>query len=470
MTDAPRPDMTYAEFLASKARVTPPSGFEPVDLPACLFAYQKDLVTWACRRGKAAVFAGTGTGKTLMLLAWSREVVRETNGMVLVLAPLAVAAQIAAEGSRFGLPCRHVSDQSECTGPGVYVTNYAKAHRFQPEAFVGVVCDEASVMKDFTSKIRNVLVETFRATPFKLACTATPAPNDWTELGNQADFLGVCSRLEFLSEWFTHDGGDTSKWRLKKHAQDEFWKWVCSWAAILRGPEDLGYDGSSHVLPPLSIIEEAVSDDSGFAKERGLLFPMDALSLEEARKARRATMGKRLQRAAEVIMREPGEPWLVWGELNEETENLAKMIPGAVEVRGSDKDDVKEARLLEFVGGKFNVLVSKTSICGHGMNFQHCARMLFIGATFSWERYFQAVRRCWRFGQKRPVHVYIVTSDVERAVLDTLKAKEADAVAMGEQMAANTRAYVQSNVKSLQRETNTYEAAKAISFPAWLNP
>lgn len=468
MTDAPRTEMTYEEFLASKARVTPPSGFEPVDLPACLFPYQKDLVTWACRRGKAALFADTGLGKAIMALTWAYQIVERTGRSVLILAPLAVAAQFVREGEKFGLPCKFVPDQSEVGPPFVYVTNYQKLHRFDAAHFAGMVADESSILKSHEGRTRTALIEAFRRTPYRLACTATPAPNDLEELGNHAEFLGVCTRTEMLSEYFVHDGGETQKWRIKGHAKEAFWKWVCSWAAVLRKPEDLGYDGSSHKLPRLEVVEHIVSDESGFAKERGLLFAVDTLSLQEARAARKATMAKRVERAIEIIKAEPDESWIVWGELNGECDAVEKALAGCIQVSGADADEEKEERLIGFSAGKYKYLVSKASIAGFGLNWQHCARMIFVGAGFSFESYYQAIRRCWRFGQKRPVRVHVITSDIEKSVLDTLNRKASEAEDMAERMAANTRTYVQANVKSLVRETNDYNPTVTMTTPSWM--
>jgi hypothetical protein len=424
---------TYDEFLGSKVAVDLPSGFEHSGgLPGSLFAFQSDIVRWALRRGRAAVFADTGLGKTRMQLAWADAVARHTGGQVLILAPLAVAHQTVREARSIGVDAVYAEEQ--CSG-GVLVSNYEKLHRFDPGAFAGVVLDESSIIKSYDGKLREQIIGAFGQTAFRLACTATPAPNDHMELGNHAEFLGVLSRVEMLSTFFVHDGGETQKWRLKGHARGEFWRWVCSWAVAVRHPADLGYDATGYDIPPLDVREHVVEVSTVRASD-GMLFALEARTLEEQRRERKATIGSRVRVAADLVNSDPG-PWIVWCDLNDESKALTAAIDGAVELTGSDSPDVKVETMMRFTDGEIRVLVSKPQICGFGMNWQHCARMAFVGVSHSFERYYQAVRRCWRFGQKKRVQVHVITASTEGRVVESIKRKQADAQEMMGEMVAN---------------------------------
>jgi superfamily II DNA or RNA helicase len=460
--------MEYADFLKSKALRSVPSGLTEIPpLNPALFPFQADLVRWALRRGKAAVFAATGLGKTRIELTWSDIIKKETGGDVLVLAPLAVAAQTAAEAGRVGVKAKIVRDGSEVE-PGISVTNYERLHRFDVSRFVAVVIDESSSIKHADSRTFIQLCELFRDTPFKLAATATPAPNDYVELGTHAEWLGIRTKTEMLSEYFTHDSGDTSKWRLKGHARGAFWKWVANWGAMVRKPSDLGYSDDAYDLPPLNTRVHIVQGDAEESKRRGLLFPMEAQTLTEQRTAKRASIDNRVRLCAEVVRREPDEPWIIWTELNAEGDALRALLPEAIEIRGSDDIDTKEQRLLDFSEGRARVVVTKGSIAGWGLNWQHCARMAFVGVTHSWESYFQSIRRCWRFNQRRPVDVHIFASEAEGAVLRSLERKERDAVAMADALSAETRAVVLAEVRGLVREKDSYSERNVGAAPAWL--
>ena len=457
----------YGSFIARKLTRSPATGMTTVPpLPAALLPHQRDLVAWALRRGRAAIFADTGLGKTLMLLAWAGAVAAHTGGDVLILAPLAVAAQTAAEGARFGLPvtlCREGDD----VRPGVNVTNYDRLHRFDAARFVGIVLDESSCIKHYNSHTLRTLLESFRETAWKLCDTATPAPNDWTELGTHAEFLGVCTRQEMLAEFFCHDGGETQVWRLKGHARAAFWRFVATWAALVRKPSDLGHDDGAYDLPALTVREHIVATDAATVRASGALFATEARSLMERRSARKASTDARVAACAARVNAD-GESWVVWCDLNAESEALARAIPGAVEIRGADDLDVKEARLAAFARGEVRVLVTKPSICGWGLNWQHCARTAFVGVTDSWEAYYQAVRRFWRFGQRRPVEVEIYASEAEGAVVANLRRKETDARAMAESLSAETRDAVRDEVRGQGRVTNLYAPATGLTVPAWL--
>jgi len=456
--------LSYDEFVSRKLSTVPATGItrEP-SLPP-MFGHQSALTKWALRRGRAAIFADTGLGKTRMELAWGAEVSRYTNKPVLILAPLAVAPQTVLEGASVGIPvtiCREAED----VRPGLNVTNYDRLHKFDCSIFGGIAPDESSIIKHHDAKTFRRMTDAFRDTPFKLPCTATPAPNDWSELGTHAEFLGVCTRAEMLAEFFTHDGGDTSVWRLKGHAKHAFWRWVCSWGALIRKPSDLGFDDSAYELPPLMLHEHLVETE---ASADGMLFAMEAVTLSERRAARRASLEDRVAECASIVNAEANEPWVVWCDLNAEGDALTKAINGAVQIAGADDTETKEDRLRAFAAGKFRVLVSKPSICGWGLNWQHSARMAFVGVTDSYEAYYQAVRRCWRFGQKRPVHVHIFASKAEGAVVANLKRKEREAHQMAESLSAETHDAVMAEVVGMTRQTNPYEATKAVSIPSFL--
>jgi len=457
---------SYTDYIARKLSTVPATGISGhVDLPASLFPHQRALTSWALKRGRAALFADTGLGKSRCEVSWADAVSRYTGMPTLILAPLAVAAQTVAEGAALGITVTHCREADDVQ-PGVNITNYDRLHKFDPSIFGGVAPDESGIIKHHDAKTFRALTEAFERTPFKLPCSATPAPNDWTELGTHAEFLGVCTRQEMLAEFFTHDGGDTSVWRLKGHARQLFWKWVATWGAMVRRPSDLGFDDTAYILPPLHYHEHIVESDA--QPLDGKLFALEALTLSERRDARRASMAQRVAACAAVVNAEPDEPWVVWGALNDECDALEAAIDGAIQIAGKDDNDIKEQRLMDFAAGRARVLVSKGSITGRGLNWQHAARMAFVGVTDSFETYYQCVRREWRFGQKRPVHVHIFSSSQEGAVVANLKRKERDAIAMAEALGAETREAVMAEVVGLKRETNFYGATKRVAVPSFL--
>lgn len=457
----------YDQYIYRKLSRVPPTGLPDTNSVhfGGLFDHQAALVKWACQRGRAAIFADTGLGKSRMQLAWADAVATYTNLPVLILAPLAVAPQTVAEGVQIGIAVKHCRDRSEIGDARIVITNYDRLHRFDPSVFGGIVLDESSCIKHHDAKTLRVLLSAFRDTPFKLCATATPAPNDWTELGTHAEFLGICTRQEMLAEFFTHDGGDTSVWRLKGHARHIFWQWVCQWGALVRRPSDLGFDDSAYELPPLHLHEHSVETD---LPTNGMLFASEAQTLSERRGARRMSLDDRVRDCASIVNMESAEPWVVWCDLNAEGDALTNAIDGAVQIAGADAADVKEQRLADFAAGRFRVLVSKPSICGFGLNWQHSARMAFVGVTDSFESYYQAVRRCWRFGQRRDVHVHIFASTGEGAVVANLKRKERDALKMAESLSAETREAVMQEVRGTVRQTNLYNAAEKVIVPAFL--
>lgn len=455
----------YADFLQDKlsdAVGLALNGDITLD-PSIYYPHQRDLVRWALRRGRAAIFADTGLGKTRMELAWAFEVYRQTSGNVLILAPLAVAEQTTEEGERIGVDIAHVRDGSEVK-PGLSITNYDRLHRFDPSQFDGVVLDESSIIKHHDTRTLARLLEAFSDTPYRLCATATPAPNDWAELGTHAEFLGIRTRVEMLSEFFVHDGGETQVWRLKGHAREAFWRWVASWGAMIRSPEDLGHDGSMYELPPLRVRETIVPSpgrpDDG-------LFTNLAQTLSERRQARKESLDARVNACAERANMDR-QPWIVWCELNAESDALVRAIPDAVEIRGSDPIEHKERALHRFAHGDVRVLVTKPSIAGWGLNWQHCRRVAFVGVSDSYEAYYQAVRRCWRFGQTQPVDVWLYASEREGAVYNNLKRKEASAREMQEALLSETRLAVQESVLGWKRESNEYTADTTMQMPRFL--
>lgn len=454
----------YAAFLRAKQWRQPESGFDPMPIASPLFDFQSDLVRWAVRRGRGAVFADTGLGKTRVQIEWGRQVAAYTERPVLILAPLAVAAQTVNEARVCGVPAVESKDGRFPEDAVLVVTNYERLHKFETWRFRGIVLDESSILKSYDGKTRSELIKTFSGTPYRLACTATPAPNDHSELGNHAEFLGICSRVEMLSEFFVHDGGDTSSWRLKGHAQTPFWKWLSSWAATLRRPSDLGYDDGAFLLPPLTIRQHVV--ESG-PDDAGLLFALNALTLQEQRQARRASLSDRVTLAAKLA-NESTDPWVVWCDLNAESAALASSIRGAVEVRGDMDIEEKEAKLADFAAGRARVIVTKPSIAGYGLNWQHAANMAFVGVTHSFEAFYQAVRRCWRFGQKRPVECHVITSEAEGEVVANLRRKEALAAQMHEAMAEHVRAFVMDEVRGHKSSRTAYQPRQTMRIPEWL--
>ena len=602
--------MSYQDFVARKLSTVPPTGITGrVDLAGSLFPHQAALTQWALKRGRAAIFADTGLGKMRMELAWADAVQKYTNQPVMIHTPLAVAAQIAREAALVGIVAKVCREQSDLV-QGINITNYDRLHKFDTSIFGAVVLDESGCIKHSDTRTFKTLTEAYRDTPFKLPASATPAPNDWTELGTHAEFLGICTKQEMLAEFFTHDGGDTSVWRLKGHARDIFWRWVSSWGAMIRRPSDLGFDDGAYNLPALHVHEHQVSYEMPL---NGMLFATDAQSLSERREARRASMADRVaecvslilgdlqsnerareesvssgvlpsqqaqvqeenagsagclqrdstrevcrergvqredQAASEGVSREEaqntsevdlrahsgsvrraddcaeprlrdlrplgevtqsipddrslshqrqgagnivrgvqsrtgevqGQPgvssegnrvsqqqWVVWCELNSEQDALeAAFGPLAFSIRGADSSEEKESRLERWLAGERPIILSKPAILGWGINMQNAARMAFVGVTDSYEAYYQAVRRCWRFGQTRDVHVHVFASKAEGAVVANLTRKERDAGKMAESLSAETRNAVMAEVTGLKRETNDYNAGKTVSVPAFL--
>ena len=457
----------YTDFLKTKEIRYDSCGFEPESDNPKLFQWQSDIVRWALMKGRAAIFADCGLGKTPMQLQWASQVSAHEGKPVLICAPLAVAKQTQREGVKFDVPVT-VCRKGEDVRPGVNVTNYEMLEHFNAEDFSGVVLDESSILKDATSATRKMLTDKFRHTPYKLCCTATPSPNDFMELGTHSDFLGVMNQPEMLATFFCHDGGNTSKWRLKGHAEQKFFEWVASWACCITNPADLGYDGSDFVLPELRI-EEVVTKTKDMENREGqyILFAETALSLNERREARRNSLTDRVRAAADIA-NATDEQVLVWCDLNSESEALSEAINGAVEVRGSQSPDYKENAMNGFTDGVNRVLVSKPSIAGWGMNWQQCNTMVFVGLSDSFEAYYQAVRRCWRFGQTRPVTVYIIISEAEGCVKQNIERKQADAQRMTQELVKFTKDILSAEIRHTTRMIENYITTERMDIPAWI--
>lgn len=451
----------YMEFLASKAPRPQATGIEPAALPSHLFDFQAACVDFALRQGRAGIYLDTGLGKTAVQLEWCRQAAEATTGRALLLTPLAVARQIEREGQRFGYECRVIRDMEE-VGPGINICNYDRLDRLQPDAFGAVSLDEASIIKNFMGATNRSLSDAFGGHRFRLCATATPAPNDHMELGQQASFLGVMSSAEMLSRFFINDTAKASQqWRLKGHAQQAFWDWMASWSRMAQSPEDLGFDGSRFFLPPLRIVKHKAQ--ASVKRSDGGLFALD-VSATTMHDLKRQTAEVRAGVVADLVNGSP-EAWVIWCDTDAEADCLVSRIPDAVEVRGSMPVERKEKTLAAFGEGQARVIITKASIAGYGLNWQHCARMAFVGRSFSYEAWYQAVRRCWRFGQARAVEAHIVVAEgedqigrvIDRKADDHQRMKTAMAAAM--KRATAERAAVRA----------PYEPKHKGRLPAWLS-
>lgn len=460
--------MTYAEFLQIKQCKVVSSGFEKPreNMNQHMFDWQKDIAYWALKKGRAALFEDCGLGKTLQQLEWAQSVCNYTERPVLIVAPLAVAEQTRHEGEKFGYRVSVCRTQNDVLG-GINITNYEMLSHFDASKFTGVVLDESSILKNFTSKTRTQIIEMFHDTPYKLSCTATPSPNDYMELGNQAEFLGVMSRTEMLATYFIHDGSNTSKWRLKGHAEDRFWSWVAEWAVVLTSPADLGYSGEGYNLPQLKTVEHLVEPGTKAMDGNLTLFTKTAQTLSERREARRNSLDERCEEAAEIVKTDAGQ-WIVWCDLNDESSKLKSLIPGAVEIRGSDTPQDKADRLRGFTDGSIRVLVTKPSIAGFGLNWQGCHNMIFVGLSDSYEMMYQAIRRCYRFGQANTVNVHIVTSTAEGAVRENIERKERQRADMTAEMVRHTKEILRKEIRGTTRDVIEYNPQVEMKIPAWL--
>ncbi|HAH35092.1 MAG TPA: helicase [Algoriphagus sp.] len=452
--------MDYDEFLKTKSQIGKSHGFKPVFMPDYLYDFQKVLVEWALLKGRGALFEDCGLGKTVQQLVWAENIVRKTNKKILIITPLAVSHQTVREGEKFGIECLR-SEDGKARGK-ITVTNYERLHYFNSNDYIGVVCDESSILKNFDGKRKAIITEFLRLIPYRLACTATAAPNDYIELGTTSEALGELGYMDMLNRFFKNDNntsalnrfhGQAKKWRFKKHAKTSFWKWVCSWARAIRKPSDIGFKDGQFILPPLIENQNIIDNTQPLPGE---LFVIPAIGLKEQREEMRMTLKDRCDKVAELVSQNGTH--LIWCHLNAEGDLLEKIIPDSVQVSGSDSDNKKESRLMAFSEGKIKTLITKPKIAGFGLNWQHCSHMTFF-PSHSFEQYYQGVRRCWRFGQKNPVIVDVVTTGGGLSVLANLqnKAKKADI------MFSELVTYMND---SLNIELTEFE--KEMETPAWL--
>lgn len=427
---------TYADFLASKLQRVQQVGpdVEPTDCHPSLHPWQAEIVAWAVRTGRAAIWADTGLGKTRMQLEWARL----SGQRALIVAPLAVCQQTVREAAAIGLDARYVREDTP--GAGIWITNYEMVDRFNPARFDAVVLDEASILKNSDGKMRSLLIRHFADVPRRLACTATPAPNDNEELTNQAEWLGVSTRVNMLAAYFVHDS-DTG-WRLKGHARAPMFRWMASWAVAIRRPSDMGYPDDDYILPGLRIESHTLAVD---VVPEGQLFATDLGGVGGRATVRKATLEARCERAAQLVAAEPDEPWILWCGLNDEADRLARLIPGSVNVHGSLSPEVKAQAFLEFADGAIQHMIVKPQIAAMGLNWQHCARMAFVGLSDSYEAYYQAIRRCYRYGQRREVVAHIILSDLESQIAANVARKEREA--------ASTTAALVTAMRDARRDT-----------------
>jgi len=452
--------------LETKKISIEPCGFDvdKNDLNSNLFEFQKDLTAWALKKGKSAILIGCGCGKTIIQLSWSQEIVKRTNKNVLIIAPLSVVEQTAREADKFKMMKVHICRTQEDVKPGINITNYEMIDHFDTSSFIAVVLDESSILKSFTSKTTGALTELFRNTPYKLLCSATIAPNDYTEIGTSCEFLGIMSRTEMLATYFVHDGGKTSDWRLKKAGANKFWEWMAQWAICFNNPNELDYEIAGYDLPELRM--HTIFTESEVRE--GELFVRAAETLEERRDARKESIESRTDKAFELINSKPCEQWLCWVDYNDESSVLHKKIPSSVEVKGSDEPEFKAKASVDFANEDIKCLVSKPSIFGFGSNFQSCHNMIFCGLSDSYERLYQAIRRCWRFGQKNPVDVYIIISEREANILINIKRKEKQMEEMQKNMTSLMKEVTLAEIKHTTRITTDYKPDKEMRLPKWI--
>lgn len=447
--------MKYKEYIDSRRFEDPKAGFEILnsEMTESLKPHQKYLVKWACAKGRAAIFADTGLGKTRMMCEWAR-IVSEKNGCrVLFLSPLAVAEQTVIEAEYVGMTLQY---EREDTGGNFLITNYEMIQNFDASKFGAIVIDESSILKNFEGSVRLKITKFAEKIPFRLSCTATPSPNDYMELGTQSEFLGIMPRSEMLAMFFKHDGKETSKWTLKGHARAKFWEWMSTWSAVIRSPSDLGFDGAEYKLPGLHINFHEIEVEG-----------KQAIGLTERRIAKRNSLPIRVAAAASLA-NATDDFVLIWCNLNDESNELCKAIPGSIEVIGSDKIELKKSSLLDFSSGRKRVLISKSKIAGFGMNWQHCNTIIFVGLTDSFEQFYQAIRRCYRFGQLRDVNVHCFLASNERAVVENLKRKEIQHESLASELQEFMKENVYKETSKSEREYTEYFSLKNIEIPSFL--
>ncbi len=440
-------DKRYSNFLRQKLILEKEYGFESLNLPDKLFDFQKAITQWATKRGKAAIFADTGLGKTFMQVAWADQVVKHTQKQVLIIAPLCVAEQTVKESKKINIKVEYAREYKD---EDILITNYEMVHYFkesiQDNKFSGIVLDESSILKHQDSKTRSKLIELSKHIPYKLSCTATPSPNDFMELGSQAEFLGIMDSVEMLSLFFTHDASQTQKWRLKGHAQDEFWKWLSSWSVYIKKPSDLNFSDDDFILPNLCMEEVKI----------GGFIDCQFKTMQDLQRAKKKTLKERVKKCSQIVNNSQDQ-FLVWCQRNDESKELHRLIPDSVEVKGSDSIEDKKDKIMSFTNGNVRVMITKPKIAGFGMNWQHCNKMAFVGLTDSYEQIYQAIRRCWRFGQKKQVNVYFVVHSVEGRILQNIKRKERQSEIMASKLIKHMANFQKKQVLEMNREKAIYK-------------
>ena len=456
--------MKYDEFINQKTFDDVCSGFTIKELNSALFPFQDALVRWALARGRAAIFADTGLGKTFMQCEWAYQVVLHTDKPVIIFAPLAVAKQTQENAAEFGIEVIYLRKQPDILPAGVYVTNYEMQQHFNSDDFIGVVLDESSILKNQMGSTRREMISKWGICPYRLSCTATPSPNDFMELGNQSEFIGIMSMVEMLAMFFVNDTGNTGTWRLKGHGKARFWEWLSTWAAVIRKPSDIGFSDEGYDLPPLNIIEHEVQVAIPM---EGELFAKPAQTLSERRQAKRDSLQQRVNVAADLVNKSD-EAWIVWCYLNDESAALSHAILDGVEVKGADKMDDKESRLLSFQHGDEHCLITKPSIAGFGMNFQHTRNHVFVGLDDSFEKYYQAIRRQYRFGQKQQVNSHIVISDGEGAIKENIERNQEQHNDRTDEMVVHMREFMKREINGAQVEKTSYNPQQKMELPQWI--
>lgn len=455
--------MDYLEFLKMKQVRTVPTGFEVPEneLNQNAFDWQQHCVSWALQKGKAALFEDCGLGKTFQQLMYAEQIHKHTSMPVIIVSPLAVAYQTKLEGEKFGISVNVCENQADVKN-GINITNYEKLEKFDAKFFSGVILDESSILKSYMGKTKRMIVEKFRDCPYRLACTATPAPNDLMELLNHAEFLGIMKSNEALAIWFIADQKQSGKYRLKKHAEKDFWQWVSSWAVCISKPSDIGYSDDGYILPELKEIDCIVNTSTAQSALWDIARKVD-VSATGYHKERRRTLKERCKKSVEIVTAKD-EQFVIWCGMNDEADELKRLLPEAVEIRGNDKSEKKESAAVDFIKGNIRVLISKPSIFGYGLNFQNCCNSVFCGMDYSFENYYQAVRRFWRFGQKKEVNIYRVLGESEKNILDTVNKKAAMKEHMNNSMAEAMRDFQMNSGKAFKLDLTE----KDYKMPDWL--
>lgn len=461
--------MDYRELVARSIVRHDSRGIDaPAVLPDAIRQHQRNAVEFALQKGSAALFLDTGLGKSLCAFSYADNVTRHTGKPVLMLAPLGVTGQHLNEARRFGFDETRVIRSGDEAGPGLNLCNYERLHLLDPAAFGGLVLDESSIIKNFTGTTTRRLMEFGGAIPFRLACTATPAPNDHMELGQHCQFLGVMRSNEMLSRWFLADQSEMGRYRLKRHAVNSFWNWVASWARCAEKPSDLGGDDTGYNLPPLNlhrhIVRTDIVSDAGDDDGQALLFRMPSASATSIHREKRKTAADRAAKIAEIVTAEPQEPWIIWVDTDYDADAVKALLPNAAEVHGRMTPEQKEAGLAAFSDGSARVLITKASIAGFGLNWQHCARVAFVGLSYSYEAFYQAVRRCWRYGQTRPVEVHVTCAETEEAIWQAIARKRDD----HDQMKVHMRAAMARAQEEVRSVKNDYQPGRPAQLPTWL--